>query len=331
LNNILINSLPFILAVVLIQCKAGNGEGPGDQGPPELLGLNEDILTHPFEDSLYFIRGAYYYQNENYEEAVRDLEYAVSLDSLQPAYHHLLADAYLDGNRSYEALQTLKKAAALFPQRIPTLLKLSEFQFLLKQYEASLASCQQIRQLDPTNAEAWFMAGLNYRDLADTAQAISSLQRATTLDDRHTDAWIVLGQLWQNRDDELALNAFENALHTDSTNLQALHSLATYWQDLGRFERALELYLHIIRLDPGYTGAFIQSGLIYFQQDSFSKAFEYFDIACKQEPTLAAGYYYRGTSREALGDPEGAKSDYRQALRLDPDYPEATKALDLIN
>lgn len=331
MNNVLTYSSAFLLTFFLIQCRSGSVDKPENSAHPELTALHEDILAHPFEDSLYFLRGVYYYQQEKYEDAIRDLEYAISLDSLKPPYHHLLADALLDGNRSYEALQILKKAVALFPQRIPTLLKLSEFQHILKQYEASLQTCQLIRNLDPANAEAWFMAGLNYRDLTDSAQAISSLQRATTLDDRHTDAWIILGKLLQSRDKDQALKAFENAVLADSTSLQALHSLAGYWQDLGQVDRALDIYHAIIQIDPAYTAAFIQAGLIYFQQDSFSKAYEYFDIGCRQEPANATVYFYRGTSREALGDPEGARSDYRQALKLDPGYKEAGRALDLVN
>lgn len=319
------------MTLFLIQCRSGREEKPETSGHPGLNTLHEDILAHPFEDSLYFLRGTYYYQQANFEDAVRDLEYAISLDSLQPAYHHLLADALLDGNRSYEALETLKKAVALFPQRIPTLLKLSEFQYILKQYEASLRTCQLIRNQDPANAEAWFMAGLNYRDLMDSAQAISSLQRATTLDDLHTDAWIILGKLLQSGDKDQALRAFENAVLADSTSLQALHSLAGYWQDQGQLVRALDIYHALIQLDPSYTAAFIQAGLIYFQQDSFSKAYEYFDIGCRQEPANANVYFYRGTSREALGDPEGARSDFRQALKLDPSNKEAGRALDLVN
>ncbi len=331
MKNVLTSALSFLLTFFFIQCRSVHRDQKENIGHPELTALDEDILANPFEDSLYFLRGAYYYQQENYEDATRDLEYAISLDSLEPAYHHLLADALLDGNRSYDALLTLKKAVALFPQRIPTLLKLCEFQHILKQYEASLQSCQLIRNQDPTNAEAWFMAGLNYRELKDTVQAISSLQRATTLDDRHTDAWIIQGKLLQSRHQEQALKAFENALLADSTNLQALHSLAGYWQDLGQLQRALDIYHTIIQLDPSYTGALIQAGLIYFQQDSFLKAHEYFDIGCRQEPANATLYYYRGTSREALGDPEGARSDYRQALQLDPDHKEARKALDQLN
>jgi tetratricopeptide (TPR) repeat protein len=289
--------------------------------------LTQAIDEHPFEDSLYYLRARYYYDQQVYKPAILDLQYAIKLDSLQPDYYHLLADAYLDDQQSYEALTMLNHASQLFPLRILTLLKLCEFQYILKQYTPSLKTTQKIQAIDPLNAESFFMAGLNYRELKDTLNALAALRFATTLDDRHIDAWIVSGQLVQASNPEEALVYYENALKADTTNIAALHSLAGFYQDRGEYEKALGLYRKIIELDPTYPEAFVHSGMIYFNMDSFAQALNSFDILCRLEATHPDYPYYRGNAYEALGNMEAAKSDYQQALRLDPDHKGAKEAL----
>jgi len=322
----------FFISVLMgtIHCKKNPNPAMDKNGDGSVQLLDRAIDLHPFEDSLYFMRAKYHYEQGAYDLSIQDLKYAIKLDSLEPSYYHLLADAYLDNKQSYEALSTLNQASLIFPLRIATLLKLCEFQHILKQYPASLMTTQRIQSIDPLNTESFFMAGLNYRDMMDTIQAISKLQYATSLDDRHIDAWIVLGQLTQNKNPTMALQYFENAVQVDTTNISALHSLAGFLQDRGNLGQSLDIYKKIINLDPDYTDAFVHTGLIYFSIDSLVKALNAFDILCKQDATNPAYYFYRGSAYEALGNTPAAKSDYQQALRLDPFHRKAKSALDKI-
>ena len=324
------NIIFFIGLITLLQCRQKPDAGLDVAGDANIQLLDEAIDQYPFEDSLYAIRANYYYELGLFDKAVQDIRYAIKLDSLQPAYYHLLADIFLDKQQSYEALNTLNQASQLFPRRVATLLKLCEFQYILKQYDASLKTIQIIQGIEPLNAESFFMAGLNYRDLKDSMNALSSVKYATSLDDRHVDAWIVAGQLTQARDPSLALSYFENAVRVDTMNILSLHSLAGFYQDQMELKKALNLYHKIIELDPTYADAFVHSGMIYFNLDSFSQALNSFDILCRLEATNPDYSYYRRTAHEALGNKEAARLDYQQSLRLDPLHIGAKAALDLL-
>lgn len=288
------------------------------------------IEEQPFNDSLYYLRGNYYYQKSDYKAAQSDLAYAIKLDSLIPEYYHLLADAYIDGGNSYEGLQIMGHAAHQFPDRIPTLLKLCEFQNILKQYDHSLETVMNILKQDPTNAQAYLMAGVNLRDMKDTANAIKNMLTATKYDDHLTDAWIILGQLTQSRDNTLAATYYKNALLVDSNDLNTLYAYAMYLTSTGATS-ALHIYQKIIDIDPSYSDAYLNMGILYFKMDSFSRALEHFNILCRQEPTESRYYYYRGTVKEAIHDNDGAKSDFEQALKLNPEFNEAKAALSQLN
>lgn len=318
----------FTCFLALFKCRQAINPDSNLSGDARIQMLGLAIEEHPFEDSLYYLRAQYYYDQQVYNLATRDLQYAIKLDSLQPDYYHLLADAYLDNQQSYEALTVLNHATQLFPLRVLTLLKLCEFQYILKQYESSLKTAKKIQAIDPLNAESFFMTGLNYRELKDTINALSALRFATSLDDRHIDGWIVLGQLVQTSNPTVALSYYENALKADTTNIAALHSLAGFFQDRGDYEKSLGLYRKIIELDPTYSDAFVHSGMIYFNMDSFTQALNSFDILCRLEATNPDYPYYRGNAHEALGNKEAAILDYRQTLRLYPEHNGAKEALE---
>ena len=134
------------------------------------------INDAPDNHELYFKRALYYYDLEGYDQAIDDLKKAIDIDSSFLNYHHLLADVYMDYYKSKPALTTLRTAATQFPDSINTLLKLSEFEFILKQHDESIKTCNRILKKDGQNAEAFYMLGRNFKVRKEPKRAINSFQ-----------------------------------------------------------------------------------------------------------------------------------------------------------
>ncbi|GJM31211.1 MAG: hypothetical protein DHS20C18_02120 [Saprospiraceae bacterium] len=292
----------------------------GDTGNEDINKLTSQIAANPKEASLYAQRGNLFYKNDGYDEAIQDLTVALSLDSTNVNYHHLLADIYLDYYKSRLALKTMERAAQLYPKRIPTLLKLSEFQLILKMNEASLKTIDKVLQIDPQNSEAFFMMGLNFKEMEDINRAINSFQKAVELDPDLVDGWINLGQLHASIKGSLAEKFFDTAIEVDSTSAYALQAKADFYADQGDLDKALEYYKKITSLDAQNEIAFFNSGLLYLDKNDPQKAYEAFDITIKVSPLHIRAYAYRGLAAEKLGKIAEAKADYKQALTMAPDY-----------
>lgn len=301
---------------------------PGATGDPSIDGISAQIAAEPNNAQLYYVRGELFYNKDSYDEAIADLNKAISLDSTQATYYHLLADSYLDYVRSREALETMEYAAELFPQRIPTLLKLSEFQLILTKYEDSMRTIDRILRQDPQNADAYFMFGLNFKEIGDTARAINSFKKSVEIEPDLADAWISLGQLYGAQGDPVALSYFDNAIRTDPNNPLNWHAKADYLSDQNDLAGAIEVYQKIMALDPQYEEAYFNAGLLYLDLDSIPQAKHHFNLAINIYPLHIRAYYYRGLSSEILGDSEQAKADYEQALQLAPDYEKPKEGLD---
>jgi len=320
----------MIFAAGCRQDKGKEGENaPESAVDPGISQLTELIEKTPGDPELYFQRAQAYYGLEGYDEAIQDLQKALSYDSVNINYLHLLADVYMDYYMSFKALMVMQKAASLYPTRIPTLLKLSEFQLILKQPEEALQTLAGIRAIDPQNAEMFYMAGLVFEDQDKTDLAIENFQSAVEIEPELIEAWIELGKLWASKKKPIALQFFDNALRVDSTNITALHEKAYYLSNtLNDLEGALAVYKKIIIAHPQYPDAYFNAGLLYLDMDSLDRAMDQFDLNIQVEPTFYQAYYYRGYCKEAKGDPAGAKKDYEHALQLAPDYEKAREALD---
>ncbi len=313
-----------LLGLSLAACKP-HKENPAASevvvsGDPLLDQLSGAIAENPEELSLYYERASRYYELESYDEAISDLQQALRLDSAHVESLHLLADVYLDYFRSREAIKTMEKTIAFYPDRIPSLLKLCEFQLILKQYEASLKTIDRVLQLDPQNAEGYFMMGMNFKESGDTARAINSFQTAVENDPELLDAWINLGQLQAALGNKIAARYFDSALRVAPNSATALHAKAYYLQEQGKLSEALALFRKMGSLDPQNAEAHYNAGLLCLDLDSIPQAWRAFDLAIRMDPVHVRAYFYRGLASEMQGNANQARADYQQALKLSPDY-----------
>ncbi len=324
--KLLILALPLLLALSCKRDAAGENMA-APTGDAALDQLNQAIAENPADAALYAARGKYFYEQNGMDEAIKDLTVALSIDSTNVDYHHLLADVYMDYFKSRLALSTMERAAAMYPQRIPTLLKLSEFYLILKQYDRSMETIDKILQIDPQNAEAYFMFGMVFKEKGDINRSINSFQKAVQIDPEMTDAWISLGQLHAAIDGYLAVKFYDNAIEVDSSNAVAWHAKADYLRDKEDLQAALQLYRRAAAADPQYEQAYYNAGLLCMEMDSIQRAYKEFDLAIQTNPLYVKAYFFRGYAAEQLGNTAQARTDYEQALRMAPSYEEAQQGL----
>lgn len=286
---------------------------------PEINALTEKISASPADASLYATRGVLWYDFQNFDQGIADLEKAISLDSSKAEYFHGLADFYLDYYKSKKGLNVMERAGKIFPRRIPTLLKLSEFQLILKQNQEALLTLERIRALDPLNAEMFFMFGRIFKEMDKKDQAANAFQSAVENDPDLIDAWINLAQLLAEKNSPVAEKYFDNALRVDSNSIEALHAKAYFLSNhKNDLYGAIQLYKKINTIDQQYEDGYFNAGLIYLDMDSIEQAYRSFDLAIKFAPTYGDAYYYRGLAAGKKGDKAQAEADFKLSKELTP-------------
>lgn len=325
----------FICSILCFAC--GEKEDSGqpmalneETGDPAIDAVIEEIRKDSTNAALYAKRGSLYYDRKVYTEAIRDFNKAVMLDSTKAEYFHSLADAYLENNNSHTALEVLEDAKKRFPGDIPTLLKLADFQLILKQYMDGLSNVNKVIEMKPQHAKAYYLKGLFYRDMGSNLQAMEAFQKAVELDPDLSDAYLLMGNMISEENPELALRFYDNALITDPEDVVALHHKALHLHQHGDLDEAMEVYKRIHVLDPRNSDAFYNAGLLYFEIDSIEKAENMFSIAIANDPFYPKAYYYRGETYRLQNDLERAKKDYEKAIELNPSYQLPREQLEMI-
>lgn len=325
--------LNLAFLVLLLSCQSK--DGPDTMDPVDEVVPFAELSAMIAQDSnnlkLLLMRAQLSYEQEYYDQAIKDLNKAKQLAPSRVSIRHRLADAYLDYYRSREALAVLEEAVQEFPDSTYTALKLSEFQFLLKQYDASLETVGNILLKEPSNAEAYFMMGQDFKAKQDTPRAINSFQTAVEYDRDLLDAWIELGNLFAGLDNPIAIQYFQNAIRVDSLDVFARFAMAYYLQTQGDTLSAIKEYEKIIGIDYNYSDAFLNAGILYLQMDSLDHAYKKFDQMELLNKTDPRPYYFKGQIYQKRDDAEQAKKLYEQALRIYPDFTEAQQALNQLD
>ncbi len=320
----------WLCVIIFTACKTDTKTVAASSGDPAIDQLTAQIASNQQDASLYFERAKLYYEKEIYDHAIADMKYAISIDSLNPEYHHLISDALLNYGHAREAESSLNEILRLFPERIPTLLKLAELKYILEEYEGSIMTINEIVRIDPQNAEAYFMLGMNFLALKDQTRAINSFQTAVELDSKLTDAWIFLGELYEEKRDPKALQYYESAILSNPASMQARHAKAYYLQNHNDIPGAIEMYRAIIIEDKSYADAYLNSGFLYLELDSLNRAYEQFNLLVGINPTNHLGFYYRGVVNEKQGKMEAALKDYSSAHNLNNQDIKVKEALERI-
>mgnify|MGYP003669796231 CR=1 FL=1 len=321
-----------MLSVAIISCGGGEKKkkGPVSTGDNLVDQLTQQISDAPDNPEILYQRATVLYEKGEYEAAIRDLEKAMSIDSLKPKYYHLLSDNYMDYFKSRKALDVMEKASRLFNERIPTLLKLSETQMLLSQHENSVFTVNEILRLDPQNNEAYFMLGMNFRAMGQLDKAINSFQTAVENDPEMVDAWLILGELHEKNGTGDPMKYYENALTVSPDNPQVMHSMAFHLQNNGDIPGAIKIYKEISSKNRQYTDAYLNAGILYIEQDSLEQAFEQMNILAGVQPENPFAYYYRGVIHKAYGNYESAEIDLQNAVNLQPLFTQAKEELAIV-
>lgn len=298
---------------------------------PEVAAINASIEKNPKDASLYFQRGQIYHKLEQDSLALMDFQTATKLDSTQAKYFSAVGDLLFEHKDISGSIQWIQKAISLNPDDEIAHLKMGKLFMFTAEYPKAFVEINTVLRTNVYNAEAYFLKGMCYKNMNDTAKAISSFQTAVQTEPRYVDAHMQLALLFEAKKDPIALKYFENAYKSDSTDLEPLYGQVMFWQNQANYPEAKKVIQRIVSIDRTYAKSYYNMGWMLLQEDSTEKAIRQFGIAIQEKPDYVEAYYNRGLCYEIEGKLDQAKEDYNQALTFNPDYEPSKTALQRVN
>ena len=92
------------------------------------------------------------------------------------------------------------------------------------------------------------------------------------------------------------------------------------------YEKAIEIYDQILKLEPNNHKAIYYKGVSYFYMNDFEKALKYYLKSLEIKPDYKFAYYNIGLAYESMGDLHRALKYYKNALEIDPNFLYANNA-----
>ncbi len=295
---------------------------------PALKAINDMLLKEPGNDSLYNERARIYIGLKQFNEASGDAFRALKIDSTKAKYYVTLADVYFAQNKTRQSKETLETAVKRFPDNTEALLKLAEIFYLVRQYENALTHINSALKIDENMANAYYLKGSVFKEMGDTAKAISSLQTAIEQDNKFFDAFLDAGILYACRKNPLAFEYFDNALRLRPNSENVVFAKAKLLQDMDKINESVALYKEILARNKNNTDVLYNLGAIsLYKTKKTNEAIDYFSKAIAVNPEYTEAYFARGTSFEIIKDIENAKADYNMCLKITRNYEPAIAAL----
>ena len=184
---------------------------------------------------------------------------------------------------------------------------------------------QKICEIDPRDAESWFMVGTLYGRMGRVAEAEVALRKTVGLQPGSAAAYLNLGQTLelQGRLAE-AEECFRRAVALKADLADAHVSLGRLSQQRGDMHAAIAHYEKAIQLNPSLLTAHLSRAKACIHMCAYDAAADSIGQALRLDPDNVGAYYDLAGVRIGQGLYGDALHDIRRALQLKPDYVEAT-------
>ncbi len=331
----------FVVVLILIAFTAcHNNEKAGsdsatlasDSAVNELDRLNAEVTQNPNQVAPYLERAVYFAVREMPNEALNDINSALSLNEDDPEVYAALSQVYMYDGKMQRSLDALKKAVALAPKEARYSVMMARLYLTMSDYKQTFNALREGLSKDPSNAEAFFISGLAHEEMGDTIQAIENYQLAVARKQDYYDALKELGILYSIQKNKLAIDYLRNAATLRPNNPESLYVLGMYYQENGEPDKALSVYEEILIIDPNYYRAHYNKGYVLLVlKEDYPQAIESYTRAIEIGNDSVDAIYNRALAYELSGDQIKARTEYNRILRMQVNDDKAIKGLNRLD
>lgn len=268
---------------------------------------------------LYCLLGDIYRSIGQYDDAITEYKMAIWLDSLNiPAYRHL-CQAYEELGDYDSAIETYHKLIQIMPNMPEFHSNLANIYYLKGEIDEAISHYQAAITLNPnrqwTSIISQTLGFVFQENTKDLDAAISAYQSAYLLTPDDIDIYINLGSAFYDKEDfDNALTVYRSALELDPTNAKIHCNLGFLHWGRGDTDEAIKEYELAIEYDKNYDIAYNNLGVIYLDDlGRVQKAAELFTKSIECNPNYALAHFNLARAITIKGDKIEAAKLYQVA------------------
>jgi tetratricopeptide (TPR) repeat protein len=237
---------------------------------------------------------------------------------------HFTLGLLLASAKQYRMAQfELEKANALQPETSEILYNLGQVYLRIGDYAKAELVLNRALKLNPDSPDTLYLLAQVYQDQSRPVDALDLLVRAHKLAPENADIIFLLARVSMSQNYfEDAIPLLESGLRIAPKRADLRAALGESYFMSGKAERAIEEFKTLIQLDPS-ARSYAFMGLSYRHLGRFDDARKYFEEGLKLDRHNVSCLFNLGYIEERQGNVAAAESYFQQALRSNPDFPEA--------
>jgi tetratricopeptide (TPR) repeat protein len=323
------------LLIIGITCWFGScTSGTNDRESPEKIlnappyaGITDSIKMFPKNADLYLERALLLSQNNRHELAMPDYKKAWELKPDEYVALQYVSNLMLV-NRPDEAIRFLKECIASWPGNADLHRRLTEIYAQTGQTKKAIEQYDEWAQQDSLNFEVWYEKGILLTRLKDTAAAIKALEHSYKLQPINYNG-LALASLYQATSNPKVITICDDLIRKDTTGIinDVLYLKGSYYSDTKQYRKAMDLFNECIRRDWKFADAYIEKGIILYEQKQYDSALNVFTMAATVANTNPDAWYWMARCYEIKGKKDLALLNYQRAVAIDKSFEEAREGI----
>jgi tetratricopeptide (TPR) repeat protein len=196
-------------------------------------------------------------------------------------------------------------------------------------FKHALIQMDTLLMVDSLNSGLWFTEGQILQDAKDTLHAIESYSRSAKIYPA-PGTLLSIANLYAEQKNPKSL---EICNHVKDLGLGGEYDAhcdfiaGVYNARTGQRDKALQLFDACIQSDFTYMEAYIEKGLVYFDEKKYRNALDVFQFASTIDKLFPDSYYWMARCYEMMGVKDSAVLRFKQSLSLDKTMNEAHEGL----
>jgi len=268
---------------------------------------------------LYCVLGDIYLSTGYFEDAITEYKMAIWLDSFNIAAYRHLCRAYEEQGDYNQAINIYNKLIAMAPNIPDLYSNLANIYYIKGEFDLAISNYQTAITLNPnrswTSVIAQTMGFVYQENKSDPDAAISAYQTAYVLTPEDIDIYVNLGSAFYDKEDyNNALAVYRQALELQPHNPKIHCNLGFLYWGKSDTEEAIKSYELAIKYNEKYDIAYNNLGVIYLDDlGRVNKAIELFRKAVEANPSYALAHFNLARATSIVGDKIEAAKLYQMA------------------
>jgi tetratricopeptide (TPR) repeat protein len=199
-----------------------------------------------------------------------------------------------------------------------------------KQYGKAIAQIDVLLKKNANNPGWLYMKADALEKTGDTSNAILFYENAIRSAGVFMDAEMRVVHLYAQTGNEKTIKLCDDLLKTPAAfrlRSDILLIKGIYYAKILNYKKAVSTYDQLIREDYSYLDAYIEKGLVYYDQAKFAEAHKVFAKSTEVSNKFADGYFWMAKTEEKMNKNTEAINNYKRTLALDQSIEEAREAL----